>query len=65
MSEDEDRCPTCQGRVWIVRRGEWVAHRETVGMACQTCGRDYAAPPAPLPVDTSDTFDPTDDGGGW
>lgn len=27
-------CPTCQGPV-----------RETVGMVCQTCGRDYGAPP--------------------
>lgn len=41
---DEERCPTCQGRFWHVLRGEWIYTRETVGMVCQTCGRDYSEP---------------------
>lgn len=42
----DERCTTCNGRVWSVQRAEWVATRETVGMVCQTCGTDYG-PPAP------------------
>lgn len=39
--EKEERCPTCQGRVWSVRLGKWIKTRETVDMICQTCGRNY------------------------
>ena len=34
-------CPTCQGMFWDVRLGRWIKTRETSGMVCQTCGRDY------------------------
>jgi DNA-directed RNA polymerase subunit RPC12/RpoP len=46
------RCTTCQGRVWSVRHGKWVARRETVGLVCQTCGRDYRSP-SPAGTDTT------------
>ncbi len=37
----EERCPTCQGRVWSVKLGKWINTRETVDMICQTCGHNY------------------------
>jgi hypothetical protein len=39
--DDKERCPSCQGRFWSVKLGKWVNTRETVGMICMTCGRDY------------------------
>ena len=39
--EEDRRCPTCEKRVWNVRLGRYVNSRETVGLVCQTCGRDY------------------------
>lgn len=33
-------CPTCNG--WVLINGNWVKFRETAGMVCQTCKKDYS-----------------------
>ena len=35
------RCHTCHGRYWNVIHGKWIYTRETMGMVCPTCGRDF------------------------
>jgi hypothetical protein len=47
-----ERCPTCQGRVWIEGLGKWIDHRETVGMVCQTCGWNYLRGEKPIQEET-------------
>lgn len=42
MKRKPKDCPTCNGYVWNETSQQWVKFRETTGLVCKTCYKDYS-----------------------